>query len=345
VDRELTDRARHLLKVLVECYIRDGQPVGSRPLTEASGLGLSSATVRNIVADLEEEGYVSAPHTSAGRMPTVRGYRFFVDALLTVQPLESAAIERLRTELSPDLTTRDLIQSASSLLASITAQAGLVTVPRHNQSALRQVEFLPLADGRVLVILVVNEREVQNRVIATDQRYGQAELTAAANLINARYSGCSLDDIREAMLASMRSDRDRIDRQLQASLDLASMAFAPEPDGGADYVVTGEAQLMESSSEQEMDKLRALFEAFQQKKDILELVDRCRQAEGVQIFIGEEAGFEALGDFSVITAPYETSDQTLGVVGVIGPTRMAYERVIPIVDVTARMLGMALSSP
>lgn len=342
---ELSDRARHLLKVLVECYIRDGQPVSSKALTEASGLGLSPATIRNIVADLEESGYVRAPHTSAGRMPTVQGYRFFVDALLTVQPLDKTAIRLLRAELSPDRAPKDLIQAASSLLASITAQAGLVTVPRHNQAALRQVEFLPLTDGRVLVILVVNEREVQNRVISTGQHYSQAELTRAANLINARYGGRSLDAVYEGILDSMRADRDFIDRHLQASLDLASRAFEPEPDTGPDYVVAGEAQLVETTSELELSKLRGLFDAFQQKKDILELVDRCRRAEGVQIFIGEEAGFKALGDFSVVTAPYETGGQSLGVLGVIGPTRMAYERVIPIVDVTARILSTALCPP
>lgn len=340
---ELSSRGQRLLKLLVERYIREGQPVGSKALLEESGLPISPATVRNIMADLEERGYVRAPHTSAGRVPTVQGYRLFVDALLTMRPLEEQALLTLRNELSPDRSPKELIQTASSLLASITAQAGLVSVPRNNRVALRQVEFLSLSDNRVLVILVLNEREVQNRVIHTQRNYSQIELTQAANMINQRFAGRSLDDVRIRILAAMRADKASIDRYLQATLDLAAQAFATgEESEEPDYVVAGEARLVESTPPEELDKLRGLFDAFQQKKDILELVDRCLKAEGVKIFIGEEAGFEVLGDFSVITAPYEVGGQSLGVLGVIGPTRMAYERVIPIVDITARMLSAAL---
>jgi heat-inducible transcriptional repressor len=343
--RELiSERAQLLLKALVERYIRDGQPVGSKALVEESGLSISAATARNIMADLELLGLIRAPHTSAGRIPTVQGYRLFVDSLITILPLEQGALASLQHELNPDKSTSELVASASQLLARITAQAGLVTLPRQPRVVLRQVEFLPLSDNRVLVILVINEREVQNRVIYTRRTHTDIELQQAANLINQRFAGRSLSAVRAAIVEAMQFDKASIDRALQASLDLASKAFEPTVGEARDYVVAGETHLVGYTSPDDIDKLKDLFEAFQQKRDILELVDRCIQADGVQIFIGEEAGFEVLGDFSVITAPYQVDQQTLGVIGVIGPTRMAYERVIPIVDVTARMLSVALRS-
>jgi heat-inducible transcriptional repressor len=341
----ISERAQLLLKALIERYIREGQPVGSRAVVEESGLPISAATARNIMADLEEHGFIRAPHTSAGRVPTVQGYRFFVDTLITVRPLEHGALISLQQELHPDKSTKELVDSASQLLARITAQAGLVSLPRQPRVVLRQVEFLPLSDNRVLVILVINEREVQNRVIYTSRSYGEIELQQAANFINQRFAGRNLDAVRSALLDAMRADKASIDRHLQASLDLASKAFEqPHTEPTRDYVMAGETRLIGGTTPDEIDKLKSLFSAFQQKHDILELVDRCIKADGVQIFIGEEAGYEVLGDFSVITAPYQVGNETIGVLGVIGPTRMAYERVIPIVDVTARMLSVALKS-
>ncbi len=339
----ISERARQLLKLLVERYIRDGQPVGSRALVEAGGLSMSPATARNIMADLEERGFLRAPHTSAGRVPTALGYRFFVDTLITVRPLDQQSVASLRAQLDPDTSPRGLAESASQLLSRITAQACLVTVPRENLLMLRRLEFVPLSDNRVLVVLVVNERQVQNRVIYTDRPYSAVELQQAANLINRRFAGQGLEAARRDILQAMRVDRDRIDHYLQASLDLASKALEPRAgEGEPDYVVAGESHLLGATPPDEIDKLRGLLDAFQQKRDILDLVDRCLRADGVQIFIGEEAGYEVFGDFSVVTAPYESGGQPLGVLGVIGPTRMAYERVIPIVDVTARMLSAAL---
>jgi heat-inducible transcriptional repressor len=342
----ISERAQMLLKALIERYIRDGQPVGSKALVEASGLPVSAATARNVMADLEDLGLIRAPHTSAGRVPTVQGYRLFVDSLITVRPLGHDAITSLQYELNPDKTPAELVASASQFLARITAQAGLVTLPRLQRAQLRQVEFLPLSENRVLVILVVNEREVQNRVIHTSRQYSEIELQQAANLINHRYAGRGLRDVRAAIFNAMQADKTSIDHHLQSSLDLASKAFEPTAAEAEqrDYVVAGETSLLGQTGPETYDKLRDLFEAFQQKRDILDLVDRCISADGVQIFIGDEAGFEVLGDFSVITAPYQAGNQTLGVLGVIGPTRMAYERVIPIVDVTARMLSVALKS-
>ncbi len=337
----ISDRARILLKTLVERHIRDGQPVGSRTLMEESGLPVSAATIRNVMSDLEERGYLASPHTSAGRVPTAMGYRLFVDSLLQVQPLEREAVSALRQELNPDRTAGELVQSASALLSSITAQAGLVTVPRKEAGQLRQVEFLPLSGDRVLVILVVNEREVQNRIIHTQRAFSEEELRTAAAMINSRFAGQPLGDAKEQILREMQEARSRIDAYLEASLDLANQALQQDEEG-EEYLVAGESRLLGNATAEEMLKLRELFDAFERKKDVLHLLERCSRAQGVQVFIGEEAGYEVFDDYSVITAPDSDGARTLGVLGVIGPTRMAYERVIPIVDVTARMLSQAL---
>lgn len=340
---EISERARILLKTLVERHIRDGQPVGSSTLRAEAGLPVSAATVRNVMSDLEERGFLHSPHTSAGRVPTALGYRFFVDSLLQVRPLDEAAVTRMRAELNPDKSSSELLQSASSLLSSITAQAGLVTVPRQEANQLRQVEFLPLSGNRVLVILVTNEREVQNRIIHTERPFSEGQLREAAAMVNQRFAGRPLHQVKEQILLEMSEARSRIDSYLQASLNLASQALQPERDED-DCVVVGESRLLGNATAEEMLRLRELFDAFEQKKDLLHLLERCGRAQGVQIFIGDEAGFEVFGNYSVITAPYNDGDRVLGVLGVIGPTRMAYERVIPIVDVTARMLSSALST-
>ena len=338
----ISDRAGVLLKTLVERHIRDGQPVGSRTLVEEAGLPVSAATIRNVMSDLEERGYLVSPHTSAGRIPTAMGYRLFVDSLLQVQPLEQEAVSVLRSELHPDKSATELVQSASSLLSSITAQAGLVTVPRQESGQLRQVEFLPLSGDRVLVILVINEREVQNRIIHTQRPFTEEQLREAATMVNQRFAGRPLQDVQEEILREMQEARSQIDGYMQAALDLANKALDQEP-GEDEYVVAGESRLLGNATADEMLKLRELFDAFEQKKDLLHLLERCTRADGVQVFIGEEAGYEVFGDYSVITSPYGDGAQTLGVLGVIGPTRMAYEKVIPIVDVTARMLSSALA--
>jgi heat-inducible transcriptional repressor len=338
---EISERARILLKTLVERHIRDGQPVGSRTLLEEAGLPVSAATIRNIMSDLEDKGYLHSPHTSAGRVPTALGYRLFVDTLLQVRPLDNEAILRMRAELNPDKSSTELVQSASALLSSITAQAGLVTVPRQEAHQLRQVEFLPLSGDRVLVILVINEREVQNRIIHTQRAFTEAELREAAAMVNQRFAGQPLRLVKEQILKEMQDARSRIDNYLQASLDLANQALEQEPEG-EDCVVVGESRLLGNATAQEVLQLRGLFEAFEKKKDLLHLLERCSRADGIQIFIGEEAGYKVFGNYSVITAPYNDGDRILGVLGVIGPQRMAYERVIPIVDVTARMLSAAL---
>lgn len=339
----ISERASILLKTLVEHHIQDGQPVGSSTLLKVAGLPVSAATIRNVMSDLEERGYLHSPHTSAGRVPTALGYRLFVDTLLQIQAPEDDAVSALRAELNPDKSATELVQAASSLLSNITAQAGLVTVPRQEANQLRQVEFLPLSGNRVLVILVVNEREVQNRIIHTQRPFTEVQLRDAAAMVNQRYAGQALNQVKERILREMREARSQIDSYLEDSLDLASKALDQEGDG-EECMMVGESRLLGSATAEEMPTLRDLFESFEQKKDLLHLLERSTRAEGVQIFIGEEAGYDVFGNYSVVTAPYNDGFRTLGVLGVIGPKRMEYARVIPIVDVTARMLSSALSS-
>ena len=343
--KTLNERARQLLKALVEHYIREGQPVGSRTLARVTGMELGPATIRNVMADLEDMGFVRSPHTSAGRIPTVSGYRFFVDSLLTVKALEQGVIEDLRAQLDPDKDIRALVESASALLSDVTRMAGLVTIPKREQLSLRQVEFLPLSDHRVLAVLVINEREVQNRVIHTERHYSVSELQQATNYLNAQISGRDLIGTRNALLQEMHDVRETMNTMMLAAVEMAEKAFSDSADSadGGNYVLAGQTHLMEFAELSNVDKLRQLFEAFNRKRDILHLLDQCLNAQGVQIFIGEESGYDVLDECSVVTAPYTVDGKVLGVLGVIGPTRMDYERVIPIVDVTARLLGAALN--
>lgn len=340
---EINERGQHLLKKLVEAYIRDGQPVGSRVLARDSGLDLSPATVRNIMIDLEDLGMVMSPHTSAGRVPTAKGYRLFVDALLKVQPLHDKEIIRLKNQLDRSGGRDDLLGSASALLSDITRMAGVVMVPRRDVTVLRQIEFLPLSDdNRVLVIVVVNEREVQNRIITTARRYLPAELQQAANYLTAMFAGKDLCAIRNAVLSEMTATRDEINSAMQSAITMAGQVFSDNPTETS-YVLAGQTNLMDFTELCNLGKLRQLFDAFNKKNDILHLLDQCLRAESVQAFIGAESGHKALEECSVVTAPYMIEGKLVGVLGVIGPTRMAYDRIIPLVDVTAKLLSAALS--
>ncbi len=337
---DLAQRSQQVLKTLIEHYISDGQPVGSKVLSESGSLALSSASIRNVMADLEALGYVRSPHTSAGRIPTVRGYRFFVDSLITIQPIDGQALQQLQHSLDADLSRDQLIEVASRMLSNVSHQAGLVTLPRSDEETLRQVEFLPLSEGRVLVVLVISKQEVQNRIIQPQRELSESELKQAANFINAHYSGRPLAQVRNALLQEMQRDKDKLSLLMQSAIDLAGQAFGKSAEKG--YRLAGESHLLEPGVGTDMERLRSLFEAFEQKKDILDLMERCMEAEGTQVYIGEESGFEVLDDYSVITTPYQLSGSKVGVLGVIGPTRMAYERVIPLVDITAKLLGAAL---
>ncbi|MDX2412768.1 MAG: heat-inducible transcriptional repressor HrcA [Woeseiaceae bacterium] len=339
------DRAQHLLRVLIQRYIRDGQPVGSRTLSKDAGLDLSPATIRNVMSDLEDMGMVSAPHTSAGRVPTPKGYRLFVDTLVRYRQPKDDDIDMLRSQIRRKVDDADaLVVSVSNMLSDFTSLAGVVTVPRGQHAALRQIEFLPLSENRILVILVINDREVQNRILHTDRNYSASELQQAANFINQHYAGVEMPQVREQLLTDLESTRDSMNEAMHDIISVAHSAMGgpDHPDG--EYVLAGETNLMGFAELSDGDTLRRLFEAFSRKQQILDLLDRSINADGVQVFIGEESGFRILDDCSIVTAPYKLDDDTIGVLGVIGPTRMAYDRVVPIVDITARLLRSALNS-
>jgi heat-inducible transcriptional repressor len=331
----------HFLKALIERYIKDGQPVGSRTLAKDAGLDLSPATVRNVMSDLEEMGFVSSPHTSAGRIPTVTGYRLFLDSLLTVRPLEAQEIDDMRRRFSLLDDSAALIESASQILSGVTHLAGVVMLPRRERNAFKQIEFLPLSGDRVLAILVTGEGEVHNRIVHTHGHYSPSQLEQAANYLNDLFTGQDMRDVRKRLLEDIRSTHDRMDRLMMQAVEMAQRVVEVA-ESRDDCYIAGQTNLMEFNELASMDRLKQLFDAFTEKSQILHLLDRCIEAEGVQIFVGEESGYELLDDCSLVTAPYSIEDKIIGVLGVIGPARMDYPRVIPIVDVTARLLGAAL---
>ena len=338
---QLDARARRLLRALIGQYIRDGSPVGSRTLARQSGLEVSPATIRNVMADLEDLGLVAAPHTSAGRVPTAQGYRVFVDSLLQVQPVDQREVEQLRARLPEAQTTQGLLSSATEVLSAMTQFVGLVTVPRREQFALRHIDFVALDAGQVLVILVFADNEVQNRIITTRRAYSPSELEQAANFLNAHCTGKPLSAIRAELVRELKETRSAMERILSTAVDVAEQAF--DGAGGDDMLVAGQTRLMEIQDLSDLDRLRELFEAFARKRELITLLEGCIHAQGVRLFIGEESGFAPLGHCSLVTAPYGAAGQVLGVLGVIGPTRMAYDRVIPMVQATADVLGAALN--
>ena len=339
---ELNERNLFLLKSLVEHFISNGQPVSSRTLARDMDLELSAATIRNVMSDLEDMGFLHSPHTSAGRVPTARGYRLFVDSLLRVGDLGSEEIHRMAEEMDGLHNTYNLMHRTSSMLSDITHLASVVMLPRLEQSTLNQVEFVSLSDNRILVIFVMSDNEVQNRIIHTARTFTASELEQAANYLNKMFTGKDLNDMRKNMLAELESMKEDINKLMQAAIEMAQRVIDASHDD--DYVLVGETNLMGVSGWGDIDRLKRLFDTFNQKRDILHLLEQSTNAKGVQLFIGEESGYEVLDDCSIVTSPYESDGQILGVLGVIGPTRMDYERVIPIVDLTAKMLGSALNS-
>jgi len=338
--RTLNEKSQLLLKTLVEQYIVDGQPIASRMLADSASVSVSPATVRNIMSELEDLGYVSSPHTSAGRVPTALGYRFFVDTLIEVSPMDSFDLASLNRSLDPDMSSQELVESASGILSEFTRMAGLVTIPKRDQVTLRHVDFLSLEGNRVLVILVLDDHEVQNRVIYTKQDYSEIQLREASNFINQNFNGEALGNIRDRLVSAMKLDRENMSSLMQTTLEVTDKAFDREEI--SDFVVKGQENLL--ATNQALDDIRQLFQAFSMKGDILHLLDRCMESDGVQLFIGNESGYEILDECSVVTSPYHVDGNLVGVLGVIGPTRMAYDRVIPIVDATARLLSAALDS-
>ena len=336
---EINDRARDLFRLLVEQYLKSVEPVGSKAISELPSVSVSSATVRSVMSDLEAIGLVRSPHTSAGKVPTQQGLRFFIDSLLYVKPMNNALARNLRGELREAQSPSELVSRASQLLARVSRLAGVVTTPKPELTELRQVEFLKLSGSKVLAILVVNEREVQNRVIEPKREYAESELREAANFITREYAGRSLVSIRRDLLHSMEVDKDRVDRLMQMALDVAGKAFETDEEE-VDYVVEGERNLMTFLSSSK--EVQELLDAFTRKSAIVHLLDRCMGTEGVQLFIGTESGYEPFDDYSLVSSTYEVDGKVAGMLGVVGPTYMAYQELIPLVDVTSRLLGSAI---
>ena len=337
----LDKRAQVLLKTLVERYIAEGQPVGSRTLSRHSGLDLSPATIRNVMSDLEELGLIASPHTSAGRVPTPLGYRFFVDSLLVVKPLDSGELHQLEDQLHPDNPQR-AIKAASQLLSQLTSFAGVVMTPRRRALSFRQIEFLRLSEKRILLIVVTPEGDVQNRILFTERDYTPSELVSAANFINQNYSGHSFEDIRQRLHEELREIRQDLISLMSIALAASDQAVT---EGNEQYVISGERNLLAAQDlSQDMSRMRQLFELFERKTSLVQILDLSLRGEGVQIFIGGESGVGAPDEVSVVTSPYKVGGEVVGTVGVIGPTRMAYDRVVPIVDLTARLMTATLNS-
>jgi heat-inducible transcriptional repressor len=335
----LDKRAQVLLKTLIERYIAEGEPIGSRTLSRYSGLDLSPATIRNVMSDLEEMGFISSPHTSAGRIPTPAGFRFFVDTLLVVKQLEAEKLREMEGNLTPDNPQR-VIHNASNLLSQLTQFAGVVMTPRRRAVTFRHIEFLRLSEKRVLLIVVTPEGDVQNRILFTDREYGASELIEAANFINHNYSGQSFDDVRQRLQGEVRDLRSDMMKLMSTALEAGS-ALA---EGSEQYVISGERNLFAIRDlSHDVSRLKQLVELLERKTSLLQILDLAAQGQGVQIFIGGESGVGAPDDVSVVTSPYKVDGEVVGTVGVIGPTRMAYDRVIPIVDVTAKLISSALS--
>lgn len=341
-DHSINERAQYLLKVLIERYIQDGQPVGSKTLAAFSDVQLSSATIRNILADLERLGYLCSPHTSAGRVPTSQGYQFFVNSLLTVKPIEESVIETCQQQLNPSQDEQTLLQKTSRLLASVTKLAGVVTLPKPGRITFRCIEFIKLSEKRLLAILVFNEKEIQNRIIHTEKNYTDSELVQIGNYLTKEFCGKNLADMRQGVVQALQQDYASMDNIMRQALQMAGEVM-PIDDQQNDYLLLEQRHLWEFRQNDSIDRMSGLLQAFAEKQKVLALLDHCLAAEGVQIYVGAQAGYSLFEGCSLVTAPYSIAGKPVGMLGVIGPTRMAYEYVVPVVDVTAKILTSALN--
>ncbi len=339
----LDERSETLLRLLISRFIDQGHPVGSRTLSHEPGLTLSAATIRNVMADLEEMGLIESPHASSGRVPTARGYRLFIDYLLKVKPLGTPEEQEIQIRLNEETEAKELMAATSKLLSDVTQFAGIVFLPDSSTSMFRQIEFVSLSSNRILVILVTEDGTVQNRVIHNRRNYTASELTEAANYFNDVFRGKSLAVVKDTLVKEMKQDRERIDALMRTAIHLAGQVFDRDERSDDDIVLSGEVNLLNVPDFAAVDKIKKIFDAFRKRQSLLNLLDLSARARGVSIFIGSEAGYDGLNDCSVVTASYEVEGLSIGAIGVIGPTRMHYERVIPVVDVTAKMLGNALT--
>ena len=338
----LDPRTRQLLRALIGRYIRDGEPVGSQTLARHAGLDVSPATIRNILADLEEIGLLAAPHTSAGRVPTARGLRVFVDSLIEWRPPAERQIRLIHEGLAAQASTQEVLREASSRLSDISHFVGLVTVPRRDRFAFRHIDFVRLDERRVLAILVFTDGEVQNRAVEMPRPLSASELEWIANYLNRNYAGLGMAEIRERLVAELDGERKEVDRRMAATVALAQATLQPVEDD--DMLVSGQTKLMGGTQGlADVERLRELFEAFQRKSELLQVLEGCLRADGVRLFIGEESGVTSMEQCTLIAAPYASGGRVLGVLGVIGPTRMDYDRVITTVQATAQALSRTMA--
>jgi len=342
----LNSRQELLLKALIESFISDGQPVGSTKLSKTSDIGISSATIRNVFTDLEDLGYIYSPHKSAGRVPTELAYRMFVDKMIKVQPVNNKLIDKLKLNLTKGVERKNIVKKTNEILSNITELTGIISLPTHKNTELKQIDFLRLGDNKILAILINKSNDVENKIIDLDKNYTPSELQQAANYLNSIISGQSIHHIRKILLNELDEMRKDMNSIMSSAINFGKQLFleSDEAQINDDLIVSGQTKLMNCDELSDIDKLKTLFEAFNEKNNILHLLDKSISSKGVKIFIGAESGYNVLDDCSIISAPYKFDDDVVGVLGVIGPKRMAYERVIPIVDITAKLLSDALKS-
>lgn len=334
---EIDTRTQHLLKALINHHIADGQPVGSKTLTTSSGLDLSSASIRNIMKDLEDAGFISSPHTSAGRIPTHKGYRFFVDSLVTMKSPNKSDLDMLQSSLQAT-NSKDLVNITAGTLSSITNFAGVVMLPKAKKTSFKHIEFLNLSKKRILVIIVTSDGSVQNRVLDTQEEYDQSTLIEASNFFNEHYKDLDISKIKEKIIDELSTMKKNMTNLMSAAVELS---ISPKHD--ENLILTGQGNLLDTIDlSQNVKSIKKIIELFEKKTALLQLLEKSHHSSGIQIFIGEESGYQALDECSIVTAPYQSDGEVLGILGVIGPTRMAYERVIPIVDITAKMLSNSI---
>jgi len=342
----LNTRQELLLKALVESFISDGQPVGSTKLSKTSDIGISSATIRNVFVDLEDLGYIYSPHKSAGRVPTELAYRMFVDKMIKVQPVNNQLLNKLKLNLTKGVERKNIVKNTNEILSNVTELTGIISLPTHKNTELKQIDFLRLSDNKILAILINKNNDVENKIISLDKEYSSSELQEAANYLNIIISGQSIRHIRKILLNELDDMRKDMNSIMSSAITFGKKLFLESEDTqkNDDLIVSGQTKLMNCKELSDIDKLKTLFEAFNEKNNILHLLDKSISSNGVKIFIGAESGYNVLDDCSIVSAPYKFDDDVIGVLGVIGPKRMAYDRVIPIVDITAKLLTEALKS-
>ena len=334
-------RARRILSAIVDKYIQEGIPIGSKSLSLADEIGLSPASIRNVMSDLEELGFIASPYTSSGRVPTSKGYRFFIDSLLKLQPVEDNELARIKKRVNThESNSRELAISVSNTLSAITKLAGIVTIPKQQVTRLKEIDFIQLSEKRILAIIVMNETEVENRILQMKRDYSKDELKQASNYLNTHYKGRSLSYIKKHLINEMIQTKESVNSLMSDLIDIADKVL--DFDESEEYIVAGQRRLMDFHELSDIKKLRQLFDAFREKQQLLELLDKSMSTDGIQIFIGEESGYQMFDNCTLITSPYTTEEGAIGVLGVIGPTRIAYQKVIPIVDITAKLLGKSL---